>query len=143
MREGYQEASRLSTRFHSTSRWVLKVLGEFGWSGGGGGGGVSGLEIHLPLDGSEVDVDVDTDGSEEVDGVERLKGGKVIQRRRCKVLEVGKSCQSVSQPISQLISTIVMRYNSTLEEVPLRCIAHSSILTPLFGCMYVNGIKQP
>jgi len=91
MREGYQEASRLSTRFHSTSRWVLKVLGEFGWSGGGGGGGVSGLEIHLPLDGSEVDVDVDvdTDGSEEVDGVERLKGGKVIQRRRCKVLEVG------------------------------------------------------
>eukprot|EP00555_Chaetoceros_dichaeta_P010146 CAMPEP_0198267676 /NCGR_PEP_ID=MMETSP1447-20131203/34092_1 /TAXON_ID=420782 /ORGANISM="Chaetoceros dichaeta, Strain CCMP1751" /LENGTH=115 /DNA_ID=CAMNT_0043958383 /DNA_START=52 /DNA_END=396 /DNA_ORIENTATION=- len=32
MREGYQEASRLSTRFHSTSRWVLKVLSEMGWS---------------------------------------------------------------------------------------------------------------
>mmetsp|Transcript_3009 Transcript_3009/g.3504 ORF Transcript_3009/g.3504 Transcript_3009/m.3504 type:complete len:357 (-) Transcript_3009:216-1286(-) len=30
-REEYQRASQLSTKFHSTSRWVLKVLGRKGW----------------------------------------------------------------------------------------------------------------
>eukprot|EP00553_Chaetoceros_curvisetus_P007745 CAMPEP_0204631046 /NCGR_PEP_ID=MMETSP0717-20131115/21904_1 /ASSEMBLY_ACC=CAM_ASM_000666 /TAXON_ID=230516 /ORGANISM="Chaetoceros curvisetus" /LENGTH=351 /DNA_ID=CAMNT_0051648511 /DNA_START=94 /DNA_END=1149 /DNA_ORIENTATION=+ len=33
-REEYQRASQLSTKFHSTSRWVLKNLGKRGWSKG-------------------------------------------------------------------------------------------------------------
>uniref|UniRef100_A0A7S3VGQ2 Uncharacterized protein n=1 Tax=Chaetoceros debilis TaxID=122233 RepID=A0A7S3VGQ2_9STRA len=33
-REEYQRASQLSTSFHSTSRWVLKVLIQKGWSCG-------------------------------------------------------------------------------------------------------------
>ncbi len=33
-REEYQRASQLSTKFHSTSRWVLKVLGQMGWTAG-------------------------------------------------------------------------------------------------------------
>lgn len=33
-REEYQRASQLSTKFHSTSRWVLKVLGSKGWTKG-------------------------------------------------------------------------------------------------------------
>lgn len=33
-REEYQRASILSTKFHSTSRWVLKILGQMGWTAG-------------------------------------------------------------------------------------------------------------
>lgn len=90
MREGYQEASRLSTRFHSTSRWVLKVLSEMGWSNNSNSSGVAGDEgggkdVPMPLDGSSEEND------ECEDGVELSNCGKVSQKRRCKVLEVGKS----------------------------------------------------
>eukprot|EP00557_Chaetoceros_sp_GSL56_P006502 CAMPEP_0176504302 /NCGR_PEP_ID=MMETSP0200_2-20121128/15857_1 /TAXON_ID=947934 /ORGANISM="Chaetoceros sp., Strain GSL56" /LENGTH=324 /DNA_ID=CAMNT_0017903717 /DNA_START=172 /DNA_END=1142 /DNA_ORIENTATION=+ len=33
-REEYQRASQLSTKYHSTSKWVLKVLGQKGWTNG-------------------------------------------------------------------------------------------------------------
>jgi 25S rRNA (adenine2142-N1)-methyltransferase len=33
-REEYQRASQLSTKFHSTSKWVLKVIREKGWLNG-------------------------------------------------------------------------------------------------------------
>lgn len=33
-REEYQRASQLSTKFHSTSKWVLKILREKGWQKG-------------------------------------------------------------------------------------------------------------
>ena len=34
-REEYQRASQLSTKFHSTSKWVLGELGQIGWLHGG------------------------------------------------------------------------------------------------------------
>lgn len=35
-RQEYQRASQLSTKFHSTSKWVLKILRQRGWTAGGG-----------------------------------------------------------------------------------------------------------
>lgn len=44
-REEYQRASQLSTKFHSTSKWVLKVIREKGWLNGIGQDKKSPLQI--------------------------------------------------------------------------------------------------
>ena len=73
-REEYQRASQLSTKFHSTSKWVLKVLGNKGWTNG----------IEIPID---IDQD-DPNGNGNNDVEENAKETKKICRT-VQILEVG------------------------------------------------------
>jgi len=68
-REEYQRASQLSTKFHSTSRWVIKVMGSKGWTNG------------LPID--------EDDCEDSQDSPEVRKEPEVKERRAVQILEVG------------------------------------------------------
>ena len=82
-REEYQRASQLSTKFHSTSRWVLKVLGQMGWT--------SGIDIRVPANGDCKDGkrknskgnDNDNDECAATNGVQKMSN------RPTRILEVG------------------------------------------------------
>ena len=56
-REEYQRASQLSTKFHSTSKWVLKVLGNKGWTNG-----IPAPLIDQDSNGNDNDTDTDNHG---------------------------------------------------------------------------------
>jgi len=91
-RQEYQKASQLNTDLFSTSKWVLGILGRWGWLDGlkimtsdGDSGGCNGSD--------ELEKDtkmIDTSSSSSSDNTKRKKGKKEkIQRRDVRLLEVG------------------------------------------------------
>jgi len=71
-REEYQRASQLSTKFHSTSKWVLKVLGRKGWT--------HGMELGDELGNELGDSKVMRDSKD---------GDKAEKKKPTEILEVG------------------------------------------------------
>lgn len=82
-REEYQRASQLNTDLFSTSKWVLGVMGRWGW--------LDGLKVSSDIGSSShcrrLESDMKTDSAEE----NRRKRGKKekLQRRDVRLLEVG------------------------------------------------------
>eukprot|EP00566_Odontella_aurita_P021024 CAMPEP_0113530830 /NCGR_PEP_ID=MMETSP0015_2-20120614/3165_1 /TAXON_ID=2838 /ORGANISM="Odontella" /LENGTH=361 /DNA_ID=CAMNT_0000429611 /DNA_START=77 /DNA_END=1159 /DNA_ORIENTATION=- /assembly_acc=CAM_ASM_000160 len=78
-REEYQRASQLSTSFHSTSKWVLGVLGQKGWLAG------------VPKSSDDIFPGTDGSKSDMNNGKASSKKGKAkkIHRRKVRLLEVG------------------------------------------------------
>ena len=85
-REEYQRASQLSTKFHSTSRWVLKVLAQKGWT--------NGIEIgasnNTGMKGSDNDADKnDREKVADVKATPSTKKKLKKLKRATEILEVG------------------------------------------------------
>jgi 25S rRNA (adenine2142-N1)-methyltransferase len=89
-RDEYQRASQLSTKFHSTSKWVLGELGKRKW--------LHGIELGVQHDNHNDDDDMDADTQQEQqeekmtrkkDGTKNKKRSKSKSKRAVKILEVG------------------------------------------------------
>ena len=77
-REAYQKASQLSTSHHSTSRWVLGVLGSKGW--------LQGINVSAPA-AADDDNDNTSDGRDKQSTSRKKR--KKIPKRNVRLLEVG------------------------------------------------------
>jgi hypothetical protein len=78
-REEYQRASQMNTSLFSTSKWVLGVLGRWGWLDG------------LPVSSDDERGLLGDDGTSDVSAIRRKKKGKreKSHRRDVRLLEVG------------------------------------------------------
>jgi 25S rRNA (adenine2142-N1)-methyltransferase len=76
-RQEYQRASQLSTKYHSTSKWVLKILGQKGWTNG-----------MVTENGTDADADVDADVDADADTNDTEKDPRK-RLRPTYILEIG------------------------------------------------------
>ena len=79
-REEYQRASQLSTKFHSTSRWVLKTLGKYDW--------LNGIPVPTTMS-SNSNSNSSNDDETAITTTFTSRKKRKLPRRKVNILEVG------------------------------------------------------